>query len=73
MGSGFPIPGFLRTGDGNYSLTDIRNSQRLGTYTRTDLRINQALDGVNPQTGQAYLTVDTMFPILPSAGLVFER
>lgn len=99
-GSGFPIPGFLRTVDGNYYLTDIRNSQRLGTYTRTDLRINKAwardkwkltlygevinvtnrtnywfesLDGVNPQTGQAYLTVDTMFPILPSAGLVFER
>jgi hypothetical protein len=99
-GSGFPIPGFLRTLDGNDYLTSVRNSQRLGAYNRTDVRINKAwtrgkwkltlygevinltnrtnylfesLNGVNPETGQAYVTVDTMFPILPSAGLVYER
>jgi hypothetical protein len=99
-GTGFPIPGFLRTADGSYYLTDVRNSQRLGTYNRTDLRVNKAwthdkwkltlygevinltnrtnylfesLNSFNTRTGQAYVTVDTMFPILPSAGLVFER
>lgn len=31
------------------------------------------LDGYNSKTGQAFLTLDKLFPILPSAGLVFER
>ena len=99
-GSGYPIPGFLRTTGGSYYLTSIRNGQRLGTYNRTDVRINKAwthdkwkltlygevvnltdrtnylfesLNSYNSKTGQASVTVDTMFPILPSAGLVFER
>ena len=99
-GSGYPIPGFLRTAGGAYYLTSIRNGQRLGTYNRTDVRINKAwthdkwkltlygevvnlsdrtnylfesLNSYNSKTGQASVTVDTMFPILPSAGLVFER
>jgi len=99
-GSGFPIPGFFTAVNGNYYLASVRNTARLGTYERTDVRINKAwtrdkwkitlygevinvtnrtnylyqgLDGVNPQTGQAYLVLDTMFPILPSAGLMFER
>ena len=99
-GSGFPIPGFLTTSGGNYFLSSVRNSATLGTYNRTDLRINKAwtrdkwkltlygevinltnrtnylfesLNSYNTKTGQAYVTVDTMFPILPSAGLVFER
>ncbi|MGA2114208.1 MAG: TonB-dependent receptor [Bryobacteraceae bacterium] len=99
-GSGFPIPGFLHTVDGSYYLTDVRNSQRLGTYNRTDFRVNKAwthdkwkltlygellnltdranylfvsLNSFNTKTGQANVTVDKMFPILPSAGLVFER
>jgi hypothetical protein len=33
----------------------------------------ESLNGFNAGTGQAYLTLDKMFPILPSAGLVFER
>jgi hypothetical protein len=99
-GSGLPIPGFLHTVNGSYYLTSVRNSQRLGTYNRTDVRVNKAwthakwkltlygevvnltnrtnylfesLNSFNTKTGQAYVTVDTMFPILPSAGLVFER
>jgi hypothetical protein len=31
------------------------------------------LDSYNSKTGQAFLTLDKLFPILPSAGLVFER
>ncbi|MGP8243692.1 MAG: TonB-dependent receptor [Bryobacteraceae bacterium] len=99
-GSGFPIPGFLYTAGGSYYLTNVRNGRRLGTYNRTDVRVNKAwthdkwkltlygeiinltdrtnylfesLNSFNTKTGQAYVTVDTMFPILPSAGLVFER
>jgi hypothetical protein len=99
-GSGFPIPGYLRTAGGLYYLTSVRNGQRLGTYNRTDLRINKAwtrdkwkltlygelvnltnrtnhifesLNSYNSKTGQAHVTVDTMFPVLPSAGIVFER
>jgi hypothetical protein len=33
----------------------------------------ESLNSYNSKTGQAFVTVDTMFPILPSAGLVFER
>ena len=99
-GSGFPLPRFLRTAGGAYYLTTIRNGQRLGTYNRTDVRINKAwthnkwkitlygevvnltnrtnyvfesLDSYNNKTGQASVTVDKMFPILPSAGVVLER
>ncbi|HKE26073.1 MAG TPA: TonB-dependent receptor [Bryobacteraceae bacterium] len=99
-GSGFPIPGFLVKTGSSYYLTSVRNSQSLGAYNRTDLRINKAwtrdkwkltlygevvnltnrtnyvfesLDSFNSKTGQAYVTVDTMFPVLPSAGIVFER
>lgn len=99
-GSGFPIPGFLRTVAGSYYLATVSDGQRLGAYNRTDLRINKAwtraqwkltlygeivnltdrtnylfesLNSYNKTTGQAYVTVDKMFPILPSAGLVFER
>jgi hypothetical protein len=31
------------------------------------------LDGYNAKTGQAFITVNKLFPIIPSAGLVFER
>jgi len=33
----------------------------------------ESFDGYNGSTRQAYLTVDKLFPILPSAGVVFER
>jgi hypothetical protein len=32
-----------------------------------------SFDGYNTRTFQSFLTLDTMFPILPSAGVVFER
>ncbi len=32
-----------------------------------------SFNGYNSRTYQAFLTLDTMFPILPSAGIVFER
>ncbi len=32
-----------------------------------------SFNGYNVQTHQAFLTLDTMFPILPSAGIQFER
>ncbi|MGA2131496.1 MAG: TonB-dependent receptor [Bryobacteraceae bacterium] len=99
-GSGFPLPGFIQMVNGNYYLSSVRNSQRLGPYSRTDGRINKAwshdrwkmtlygevvnltdhanyafesLDSVDRQTGLVHVTIDKMFPILPSAGLVFER
>ena len=33
----------------------------------------ESFNGFNTNTGQAFITLDKMFPILPSAGLVFER
>uniref|UniRef100_Q01NY6 TonB-dependent receptor n=1 Tax=Solibacter usitatus (strain Ellin6076) TaxID=234267 RepID=Q01NY6_SOLUE len=35
--------------------------------------IYDSFNGYNTKTFQAFLTLDTMFPILPSAGIVFER
>jgi hypothetical protein len=33
----------------------------------------ESFNGFNATTRQAYITLDRMFPVLPSAGLVFER
>jgi hypothetical protein len=35
--------------------------------------IFDSFNGYNAKTGQASLTLDTMFPVLPSAGIVLER
>ena len=35
--------------------------------------IYDSFNGYNSKTFQTYLTLDTMFPILPSAGIVCER
>ena len=35
--------------------------------------IFDSFDGYNSRTFQSFVTLDTMFPILPSAGIVFER
>ena len=35
--------------------------------------IYDSFNGYNSKTFQAFLTLDTMFPILPSGGIVFER
>ena len=33
----------------------------------------ESFNGYTSSTHQAYITLDKMFPILPSAGIVFER
>jgi hypothetical protein len=35
--------------------------------------IYDSFNGYNPKTFQASVRLDTMFPILPSVGIVFER
>ena len=100
IGSGFPIPGFLTKAGSNYYLSAARNTARLGTYERTDFRINKnwthvkwkttlygevvnitdrsnyrydSFNGYNVTTHQASITLDKLFPILPSVGIVVER
>lgn len=41
-GSNFPIPGFLRWQNGQYFLSDQRNSLRLPDYHRLDFRLNRS-------------------------------
>lgn len=41
-GSNFPIPGFLRWQNGQYFLSDQRNSLRLPDYHRLDFRLNKS-------------------------------
>src|SRR5450755_4288491 len=99
-GSGFPIPGFLTEVNGNFFLSEKRNTFNLGPYQRLDVRVNKywnrekwhttlyaevtnltnktnsrfgSLDGYSGSNGAAYVSIDTMFPILPSVGVVFER
>ena len=43
-GSGFPIPGYLRTSGGLYYLTGSRNQLRFNPYSRTDPPDQQILD-----------------------------
>ena len=98
-GSGMPLPGFYRLGDGGYKLSENRNALRAPAYARTDLRLNKAyvhqkfkttlfgeivnvtnhtnrdFDSAGPYdagTGRAYPNFYSMFPILPSVGMVFE-
>ncbi|MGO9257452.1 MAG: carboxypeptidase regulatory-like domain-containing protein [Bryobacteraceae bacterium] len=69
-----------------YSRTDLRVNKswtkdkwKLTLYgevvnlTNRTNYIFDSFDGYNATTHQAYLTLDTMFPILPSAGIVFEK
>ncbi len=99
-GSGFPVPGFLTMANGNFYLTNQRNTFRLAPYARLDFRVNKtwthetwkttlfaevlnatnrtncrfgSLDGYSTNTGLAYVSVDQMFPVLPSVGIVWER
>jgi hypothetical protein len=41
-GSGQPVPGFFRQVGAGYFLTDVRNTTRLPSYNRLDLRVNKA-------------------------------
>ncbi len=69
-----------------YSRTDLRVNKSwtkarwkltlYGEVVNLTNRTNYVFDsfnGYNATTHQAYLTLDTMFPILPSAGIVFEK
>jgi len=69
-----------------YSRTDLRVNKswthdkwKLTLYgevinlTNRTNYIFDSFDGYNTKTFQSFLTLDTMFPILPSAGIVFER
>lgn len=44
LGSNFPIPGYYAEQDGQYFVTDVRNSARLPRYGRVDLRANRAFN-----------------------------
>jgi hypothetical protein len=70
----------------DYSRTDLRVNKSwtrdkwkftlYGEVVNVTNRTNyiyDSFDGYNSRTGQAFLTLDTMFPILPSAGIVFEK
>ncbi|MBV8437402.1 MAG: TonB-dependent receptor [Silvibacterium sp.] len=99
-GSGFPVPGFLTMANGQFYLTDQRNTLRLAPYARLDFRVNKmwkrekwtttlfaevlnatnrtnvrfgSLDWYSTAKGPAAVSVDQMFPILPSVGVVWER
>ncbi|HLK69748.1 MAG TPA: TonB-dependent receptor [Bryobacteraceae bacterium] len=69
-----------------YSRTDLRVNKSwtkdkwkltlYGEVVNLTNRTNYIFDsfnGYNSKTFQSFLTLDTMFPILPSAGVVFER
>jgi hypothetical protein len=70
----------------DYSRTDLRINKSwtrdkwkftlYGEVVNLTNRTNYIFDsfnGYNSKTAQANLTLDTMFPILPSAGIVFEK
>jgi hypothetical protein len=44
----------------------------LNLTNKTNYRFD-SFNGYSPKTAQAFLTLDKMFPILPSLGIVFER
>jgi len=69
-----------------YSRTDVRVNKSwtrhqwkltlYGEVINLTNRTNYLFDsfnGYNTKTGQASVTLDTMFPVLPSVGVVFER
>jgi outer membrane receptor for ferrienterochelin and colicin len=69
-----------------YSRTDLRVNKSwtkdkwkltlYGEVVNLTNRTNYVFDsfnGYNSTTHQAYLTLDTMFPVLPSVGIVFEK
>jgi hypothetical protein len=44
IGSNFPIPGYYAETNGNYFVTDVRNTARLPIYGRLDLRANRTFN-----------------------------
>jgi outer membrane cobalamin receptor len=100
VGSNFPIPGyFARTpGSDAYTLSDVRNTERLPVYARLDLRGNRVFNwsqrrltifaevinvfdranyrfdppAINLSTRAVTSPFDSMFPVIPSVGFLFE-
>jgi outer membrane cobalamin receptor len=103
--SNFPLVGYAAVAPGEsvrpeaaFFLTSERNTARLPTYARLDIRANRvfnwqrrrltlfaeltnALDrinyraaafGLNVQTRQVFGPVDTLIPVVPSAGFIIE-
>jgi TonB dependent receptor-like, beta-barrel/Carboxypeptidase regulatory-like domain len=72
------LPDYLRA-DCRVNKSWTRDKWKLtlfGEVVNLTNRSNYVFDsfnGYNTRTNQAFLTLDTMFPILPSAGIVFER
>ncbi len=72
------MPYYLRT-DARVNKSWTKDKWKLtlfGEVINLTNRTNYLYDsfnGYNTKTFQAFLTMDTMFPILPSAGIVFER
>ena len=72
------MPDYLRT-DGRVNKSWTKDKWKLtlfGEVINLTNRTNYLYDsfnGYNTKTFQAFLTLDTMFPVLPSAGIVFER
>jgi hypothetical protein len=100
VGSNFPIPGYYAKVEGTdaYTLTDVRNSDRLPVYARLDLRANRDFHpghrrvtlfaevinvlnranyrfqppSVNLTTRAVSSPFESMFPVIPSAGVLIE-
>ena len=99
VGSSFPLPGYFTHLEGEqYTLGTARNTERLPTYARVDVRadrtftrrsrrltlfvevvnafnrsnVGMADPGINVRTRAVNGLVETLFPLLPSAGLLIE-
>jgi len=75
---GLRLPSYQRT-DFRINKAWTRDKWKLTLYgevinltNRTNF-VYDSFNGYNSSTRQAFITLDKMFPILPSAGLVFER
>jgi outer membrane receptor for ferrienterochelin and colicin len=98
MGSNFPIPGYYAQQGDRYFVADRRNTARLPSYARLDLRANRTFDWsrsrltlfvevlnvlnrenvrfnpprVNAATREVTRLFDSLVPVVPSAGILFE-
>jgi ferric enterobactin receptor len=100
VGSNFPIPGYYAklAGTEAFTLSDVRNTERLPVYARLDLRANRAFNwsrrrltlfaevinvfnranyrfeppSINIATRSVSAPFDSMFPVIPSVGCLFE-
>jgi hypothetical protein len=98
MGTNFPIPGYYAREGDRYFVSSQRNSARLPSYARLDLRANRTFDWsrsrltlfvevlnvlnranvrfnpprVSTATREVTRLFDSLVPVVPSAGLLFE-